>query len=451
MPRLRTDLILATATACLPVCAQTPPRPAGIYCSCPATSSSSSSFIAAVAAKPWVDGFLVRVGWDALEPTPGTYDWTLLDQQIALASAAGKKIALAVVQGTHTPAWLSSANAETYTFDFRGSVRTIALPWDPVYLQRWSSFVADLGARYATNRTIALVHATHASQNGFEMQLPFLEEAGYLARGYTDARYAQSWIQVLDAFFQSFPSHPIDMDLHPIWNSDAVAQEVLAYGLDNAPGRFGAFGGWWSLHNALNSYPGIQLLFEESAERSFTNVQNVGAFVRTPERYGSNIDEYEGAYDGALATGIRYIEVWNGDILEPSLEPILTRVAQAIDRGGWYQLYPSPLQLPAVAHRIEGSSAPGETLSLTIDGAPASSLGFFLLGRERTDLPLLDQRLLLGPTEQLLVIGVSIDAMGVGRLTVTMPSDTSFLPLTSQAALTTTPGTLVLTNAAELR
>ena len=52
---------------------------------------------------PGVDGIAVVIGWDAIEPQMGQYQWTLLDQWISQAIALGKKIDLVVPAGSSTP------------------------------------------------------------------------------------------------------------------------------------------------------------------------------------------------------------------------------------------------------------------------------------------------------------------------------------------------------------
>lgn len=453
---MNTDLRIAARCLLLtllaaPLFAQGIPRPTGLFCSCPPTNAVSSSFLATVAAKPFVDGFLVRIAWSDVETSPSVFDWTLLDGQLQLCQQAGKKVALAIVQGPGTPAWLSGLGAATLTYSFSGRSQTIAVPWDPIYLQRWQQFVAALGARYAADTTIALVHVTHATHNGFEMQLAPAEQQTYVGAGYTDAVYAQSWDTVISAFAAAFPNHPLDMDLHPIFGSDAVAGATVTSGLAAAPGRFGAFGGWWSVNNAQNAYPGMQALFEATAATSFTNVQNVGSWVTTPTRYGSSLATYEAAYDLALQSGIRYLEVWNADLLDPGLDPLLTQVAGQLRCAGWYQRYPSAATPPAAVHGITGCTAPAMQFDLTVAGGPANSLALFAVGTDRgvTTVPGIGD-VQIAPFTQLITLGIVVlDGNGAGALTVTAPASAPYR-FTTQAAVLGSSG-VTLTNAMELR
>ncbi|MDF1799387.1 MAG: beta-galactosidase [Planctomycetota bacterium] len=304
--------------------------PRGIYCSCPPTNINSDSVMASVAQQPFVDGFLVRVSWSDFEPVRGQYDFSLIDRQLRLAEHYDKQIALALVQGSGTPAWLASEGAGTVSYPFAGQTRTIAAAWDATYQGIWGDTIAALGAAYDGHPRISLVHVTNATHNGFEMQLPLSQGAGFAAAGYTDAAYISSYEASLDAFAQAFPSHALDVELHPVFGSDAVAQAVLTYGLKQLGPRFGAFAAWWSVDNAQETYLGMYELLQTSAKLNFATVQVVGSWVKTPERFDNDLVEYLQTYSLALSHGVRYAEVWNADLLEPSLAADLTRVRAAL-------------------------------------------------------------------------------------------------------------------------
>ena len=177
---------------------------------------------------------------------------------------------------------------------------------------------------------IALVHATNSSGNGFEMQLPLNAGTLFTAAGYTEANYAASWTTILDAFAAAFPSHAIDVEVHPVFGSDAVAEAVTAHGHMTLGERFGVFSAWWSVKNAVDVYPGMFALLGASAAQSFGAVQIVGSWVTTPERFDNDLSVYQAAYSLALGSGIDYLEVWNADLLDPSLAGFLTSVHDAV-------------------------------------------------------------------------------------------------------------------------
>lgn len=134
------------------------PPPSGVYCSCgPTTGSGSGSVDPAVAAKSFVKGILVRVAWDLLEPTDNTYNWALIDSQVSAANKYHKKIALGIGCGISIPQWVFSAGAQ-YLVSSVPYADTIALPWDNIFLGRWTEFISALGARYKNDTTIQLVY-----------------------------------------------------------------------------------------------------------------------------------------------------------------------------------------------------------------------------------------------------------------------------------------------------
>ena len=340
----------------------------------------------------------------------------------------------------------------TVSYSFAGQTVTRPVPWDAVYLQRWTSFIAALGAAFDGEPTLALVHATHASHNSFEMQLGLSAQPQYSAAGYTDATYAQSWETVLDAFGAAFPSHALDVDIHPVFGSDAVAQQVVAHGTATLGDRFGAFGGWWSVNNAVNAYPGMWSLFHQTAPASFTNVQNVGSFVNTPERYDHDLAVYEAAFELAFDTGIRYFEVWNADLLEPSLDPLLTDVHARVHCTGWTQLYDGGSTVFSPALDVGGCPAPGETISFDVTSGPALADGALVFGTSRQTTSILGGDLLVGPVNQLLAAPISLDASGAYSVPLALPASVPPLDVTLQAiAYDATSGSWWLSNAAQMK
>ena len=421
MTRLQLPLLALCASllTMLSTPAEAQDAPRGIYCSCgPTTASGGSSYTPAIAAKSFVDGFLVRVPWADVETSPSVFDWSLIDDQVAKVATDGKRIALAVVQGgSGTPAWLAGLGAQTVSYSFAGQTQTIALAWDPVYLARWTAFVSALGARYDGEPTIALVHATHATHNGFEMQLGLSQQALYASLGYSEAVYAGSWFTVLDAFAAAFPSKPIDVDAHPIFGDDQVAEDVVAYGLAAIGPRFGAFSAWWSVDNAFDVYPGMYALLLATAPQTFATVQNVGSWITTPERYDFDLNEYEAAYDLALDAGVRYVEVWNQDLLAPELQGLLLATSEALHCPGWSMLYGAGTAgsggaVPALD--VSGCPSPGTVATLALTDALGGSVGLLGVGTQRDAFALLGGTAWIGPASNLVVVPFALSGAGAG-------------------------------------
>ncbi len=306
--------------------------PTGIYCSCGLTTTQSDSITPAIAQLAFVEGVLVRIRWSDIETSRNVYDFSLIQRQLDLAEQYNTRIALAIVQGSGTPTWLAQEGAQTIDYAFAGQTRTIAAAWDPVYQSIWSDTVAVIGAAFDREPRISLVHATNASHNGFEMQLPLGAEAAFVAAGYTDQAYADSWKRSLDDFATAFASHALDVEVHPVFNREAVAQEVTAHGVLHHGQRYGAFSAWWSTSNAMQTYPGMFTIISQTASSTFAGVQMVGSWNTTPQRFSSDLQVYKDAYDLALTIGVRYIEVWNADLLDTSLQPFLEQMNRELRR-----------------------------------------------------------------------------------------------------------------------
>ena len=91
-------------------------------------------------------------GWECLEPSPGTYDFALLDDYVAKARAAG----LSVIMGlgiNNPPFWLFDEIPQLRCVDARGRVagrRVQAANHDnPAYRQRMEAFIEAQAAHYA--------------------------------------------------------------------------------------------------------------------------------------------------------------------------------------------------------------------------------------------------------------------------------------------------------------
>ncbi|WP_431687014.1 beta-galactosidase [Hahella sp. NBU794] len=296
---------------------------AGIYCSCGPTTSTSSSVFNNIEEAAYLDGVLVRIPWAEMEPSPGVYDWSLLDQQLVKAKAQGLHVTFALLNGYAAPAWLESEGADMLDYIFRGDIpRRLPIPWDETYLRYLTNFIAALGARYSGEQALQLVHMTNSTTNGFEMQYFFdaQAEADFYAKGYSESALVNSWKRILDAYNQAFDDTRMDLDVHPVLGSPTVAEQVVAYGQASIGARFGVFGAWWSRRNAEVAYPEMYSLLLSGAASSFAGVQLVGT-ASTRAYNEITREDLLDAIQLALQSGIYYIEVWNQDLLNTDISP----------------------------------------------------------------------------------------------------------------------------------
>jgi hypothetical protein len=306
--------------------------PFGIYSSGGPTNAVNNSVDTRLAGRDYVDGALVRIAWKDIETAPGVYDWSRLDAQFTRAQSMGLKISLGIINGAGYPTWLETQGMQTFSFLFRGTTPTkMPVPWDPVYLSNYTQFVAALGHRYNGNATLALVHMTNSSGNGFEMQLPSTptDINNWNTIGYTTTREVNSYKAIMDAYAAAFSKHLLDVEVHPVLNSDTVAQQVVAYGNQTIGSRFGVFAAWWSQNNADNVYPGMYTLLKQAAQDSFATVQMVTNATNFNSSFGAG--GFQGALDRAFTDGVRYFEIWDTDVLNSAYSLTLTNLDNRID------------------------------------------------------------------------------------------------------------------------
>src|SRR5690242_507564 len=117
-------------------------------------SAATAKNITASLSIPGMDGIMVVIGWDAIEPAMGQYQWATLDQWINQGISSGKKIGLSINAGASTPAWLfqpgpagAGAKALSFTISPHGGATglcqslTMAAPFDAAFLARWDSIL----------------------------------------------------------------------------------------------------------------------------------------------------------------------------------------------------------------------------------------------------------------------------------------------------------------------
>lgn len=328
--------------------AQTYPPPSGVYCSCgPTTGVGYGSVNPSIAVKPFVKGILVRVAWELVEPTDNNYNWSLIDGQITAANTYGKKISLGIGCGIMIPQWVFDAGAQRLVTP-APIVDTIAVPWDAIFLNKWTEFISALGARYQNDTTINLVYITTSSQNGFEMQLPPATTPTLTAVGYTDAKMISSWKTIMNSFNSAFPNHYLTNDFHPVNGSDVVADSVYEYAVSAIGSRYGASAWWWSQHNTT-VYPSQYVILQNSTiNNNFTGIQMVKSGTLDSAKFGPG--GMPAALQLAKSDGICYWEFWNSDILNPAFDSLLnntyctpvTGIKEENDNPNIFQTYPNP-------------------------------------------------------------------------------------------------------------
>ncbi len=192
---------------------------------------------------PGMDGIVVVIGWNAIEPSMGQFDWSLLDPWMSLAVTAGKKIDLAILAGNSIPSWLylsppngPGAHQLTFTISPHGGATgqcqstILPPPWDAAFLARWDAMLAALSAHLkaaGTYNAVTLVKLTGVNRTTEEFRLPsesaqstglacvsdaptFWQQAGY-----RPSLLLNAWDQITGSFLKTFPDKSFSVAIIP--------------------------------------------------------------------------------------------------------------------------------------------------------------------------------------------------------------------------------------------
>jgi hypothetical protein len=172
----------------------------------------------------------VRFNWEQVEPSDGTFDWTLIDRAIARARLRGATIAMRVMTANahsngpySSPKWLFKEGCRSYSYKNDGSDAAMGgKPMkrfepdyeDPIYLAKHSAFLQALGERY----------------NG-DPNVEFLDIGSYGIWGEWHTTHPASVAvrqQIVDMYLRAFPKTPL------VYMSDDA--EVMNYALAHGAG-----------------------------------------------------------------------------------------------------------------------------------------------------------------------------------------------------------------------
>ncbi len=190
-----------------------------------------------------LDGIVLVIGWNALEPSIGQYQWTVLDQWVHQAVASGKKIDLTVTAGSDIPSWLfqappagGGARPVAFTISPHSGAtgvcdsETIAPPWDTAFLDRWDSLLAALATHLrvaGTYDAVTLLRLTGVNRTTDELRLPAEtpQSTGlscvsdavttWQQAGFRPSLLAQAWDQITSSFQRSFPDKSFSVAIIP--------------------------------------------------------------------------------------------------------------------------------------------------------------------------------------------------------------------------------------------
>jgi hypothetical protein len=203
----------------------------GIYVITGNLKTAQSILPGAIYSTPYIDGVVVGGLWNQIEPSPGVYDWSVVDQEITRAVANEKKIAVNVTAGAYAPSWLYEApyNVPHDTFMWGNhdgangpcNPYVMAAPWDPQYEQAWASLMSAFaqhlqsipGAYAATTR----IRLTGINTLTDELHLAFCSTSNGLALwqalGYTPDKLLAAAKVLMSAVNTAFPDKILSLSV----------------------------------------------------------------------------------------------------------------------------------------------------------------------------------------------------------------------------------------------
>lgn len=286
--------------------------------------------------KSFVTGTAVRVSWEALEISPGVFDWDFLDGEVSNAALFNKKISISVLDH---PSWLSNVGVPMYNYiDTRPRSQTFndtlqaPITWSNEFVTRLKGLVQNLANKYANNPTVAYVNAIAGRMNN---NLPSTVASGedfWVATGYHRDTLVAKMNEMTDFYMSVFPKTPswnslenISFELSASGNpNNYVITQFANYGVNNYPDRFGVWredlsactnintvNGHWGV---VSSYPcrtGAQMVW--NVQDGPVRMNQCGVATNTKDSVLTH------AINNGLLINMRYYEVYKVDIDDATL------------------------------------------------------------------------------------------------------------------------------------
>lgn len=300
---------------------------------------------------PNISGVVVRFKWTDLETTPGNFNWTFIDGEIAKAKLYNKKVTL---QPLSTPSWLGSIGVQQYYYIDTNSAHSTynqivsgVIPWDTIYIKRYKILLQNLASKYANDTTVSYINTIGGA---FSRNLPQTvlmdttlktSESFYKVFNYNADILGNIMNQMTDLYMSLFPNTPLWCSVDYVTFQTAatgqpfnyLASLVCNYGIKNYPDRFGLWrediagcnppasfksGSQWYIMQQNPSRTGAQMLW--NVQDGPLRMNKCGILPNTKTAV------MDSSVNRGLYFGMRYLEIYGVDISDVSL---VTSIQQA--------------------------------------------------------------------------------------------------------------------------
>ena len=157
----------------------------------------NATTMALIQAHPGVfSGIDINAAWARLQPAPGLFDTSSIDQALTLVRAYNAvnpttplTVKLRVWGGVTAPAWVKELEGAPIPVEFEGAIVTVGRFWDQLYREEWRVLQRELAAQYDSDPLVVEISNSSCSSITSE---PFIyptdpiSQANMRAAGYTD-------------------------------------------------------------------------------------------------------------------------------------------------------------------------------------------------------------------------------------------------------------------------
>lgn len=275
-------------------------KPIGCYAGTNGTNT-------AVLSHPEVSGVLLIEKWADIEPSPGVFDFSSLNNKISTVKAAGLKYSLAIAGGAFgSPDWLiDSLNVNYHDFQYQNQNWKLPLWWDSICEQRLNNLITELGSQYSNDSLLSHVYVSQMTVNGIEGHLNGVDMAAFANDGFTSQKWISSAKATTYAFTDAFPDKPIVFEVHEIDNDTTVPAIIINdLSSDSSLCNRVGLGMWWISGKITYQADMIDFIANYRGDKY---AQVIGRSDQL-NRFKDSI--YSTVFTQAKQLGIRYIEPW---------------------------------------------------------------------------------------------------------------------------------------------
>lgn len=221
----------------------------------------------------------------------------------------------------------------------------MAVPYDPVFLAKWTAFISAAGARYANESTVAYVLGSSESvTNGWGMPTTDANGNSWTSYDYTTDKLLGAMKTIVDAFMGAFPTTAEWVEVGVITfepdvsgnTTTYVAEQIADYGFSTYPDRFGVWRedisgctgepaqGAWPILWDHKGRDGAQMLWH--VQDGPTRMNKCGLMPNDKPTV------LQAAVQRGLDYGMPYLEIYEVDVTDPDLAGVIQFASQNLGK-----------------------------------------------------------------------------------------------------------------------